>query len=125
MIACYPIGYVGLMIAPYRLAVVWAIVVGVAPVTFPLILTLIGLRSRTPEGTAALSAFTQSAGYLIAAVGPFAVGRRPRRQRRLDGAPGVAAGPGAAAVPGSRRTSRGRSSRTSWTEPGLAAVTGA
>ena len=38
------------------------------------ILTLVGLRARTPEGTAALSAFTQSAGYLLAAAGPFAIG---------------------------------------------------
>ena len=74
VIVCYPIGYVGLMIAPYRLAPLWAVVVGVATVTFPLILTLIGLRARTPEGTAALSAFTQSTGYLIAAAGPFTVG---------------------------------------------------
>ena len=37
-------------------------------------LTLIGLRSRTPQGTAALSGFTQSLGYLMAVVGPFAVG---------------------------------------------------
>jgi MFS transporter, CP family, cyanate transporter len=74
VIACYPIGYLGLMIAPHRLAPLWAVAVGVATVTFPLILTLIGLRARTPEGTAALSAFTQSAGYLIAAAGPFTVG---------------------------------------------------
>jgi CP family cyanate transporter-like MFS transporter len=38
------------------------------------VLTLIGLRSRTPAGTAALSGFTQSAGYLIAAGGPFTIG---------------------------------------------------
>ncbi len=74
IIACYPIGYVGLLIAPHDLAILWAVVIGVATVTFPLILTLIGLRARTPEGTAALSAFTQSTGYLIAALGPFAVG---------------------------------------------------
>ena len=74
VIACYPVGYVGLLVSPYRLAPVWAVAVGVATVTFPLILTLIGLRARTPEGTAALSAFTQSTGYLIAAAGPFTVG---------------------------------------------------
>jgi CP family cyanate transporter-like MFS transporter len=74
VIACYPVGYVGLMIAPHALAPLWAVIVGVATVTFPLILTLIGLRARTPEGTAALSAFTQSTGYLIAAAGPFTVG---------------------------------------------------
>ena len=74
VIAAYPVGFVGLMIAPHSLAIVWAVVVGVATVTFPLILTLIGLRARTPEGTASLSAFTQSTGYLLAAVGPFLVG---------------------------------------------------
>ncbi|MFC7495926.1 MULTISPECIES: MFS transporter [unclassified Nocardioides] len=74
VIGTYPIGYVGLMVAPYSLAPLWAVVVGVGTVTFPLILTLIGLRARTPQGTAALSAFTQSAGYLVAVGGPFAIG---------------------------------------------------
>ena len=40
----------------------------------PVTTTFIGLRSRTPEGTASLSGFTQSMGYLLAAVGPFGVG---------------------------------------------------
>ncbi|WP_245644628.1 MFS transporter [Nocardioides jensenii] len=74
VMACYPIGYVGLMLAPHSLAFVWAVLVGIGACTFPLILTMIGLRSRTPAGTAALSGFTQSAGYLLAAVGPFTVG---------------------------------------------------
>lgn len=74
VIATYPVGFVGLMVAPHDLAVLWAVVVGVGTVTFPLILTLIGLRARTPEGTAALSAFTQSTGYLIAVAGPFVIG---------------------------------------------------
>ena len=74
VILAYPLGYVGLMVAPSSLALAWAIVVGAATATFPLILTLIGLRARTPEGTATLSAFTQSTGYLLAALGPFLVG---------------------------------------------------
>ena len=74
VMACYPLGYVGLLVAPHTLAVPCAILVGIGACTFPLILTMIGLRSRTPAGTAALSGFTQSAGYLLAAVGPFAVG---------------------------------------------------
>ncbi|WP_284536604.1 MFS transporter [Nocardioides sp. T2.26MG-1] len=74
VIAAYPVGYVGLMAAPYSLAPLWAVLVGIGTVTFPLILTLIGLRARTPEGTAALSAFTQSVGYLVAAIGPFLIG---------------------------------------------------
>ncbi|HEY0952840.1 MFS transporter [Nocardioides sp.] len=74
VIAAYPVGYIGLMVAPHALAPLWAVIVGVGTVTFPLILTLIGLRARTPQGTAALSAFTQSTGYLVAAVGPFLIG---------------------------------------------------
>ena len=74
VMACYPIGYVGLILAPRSGAVVWAVLVGVATTTFPLILTLIGLRAHTSAGTAALSGFTQSTGYLIAGIGPFAVG---------------------------------------------------
>jgi CP family cyanate transporter-like MFS transporter len=74
VMACYPLGYLGLMLAPHGLAIPSALLVGVGSVTFPIVLTLIGLRSRTPEGTAALSGLTQSLGYLLAAAGPFAVG---------------------------------------------------
>ncbi len=74
VVACYPVAYVGLMVAPHDLAVLWAVVTGIGTTTFPLVLTLIGLRARSPEGTAALSGFTQSAGYLLAGVGPFTIG---------------------------------------------------
>lgn len=74
LMICYPIGYLGLMFAPVAGAVLWAIVVGIATSVFPLTLTLIGLRARTGEGTAALSGFTQSVGYGIAVIGPFGVG---------------------------------------------------
>ncbi|MET0997192.1 MAG: MFS transporter, partial [Marmoricola sp.] len=74
VMACYPVGYVGLILAPHEGAVLWAVLVGAATTTFPLVLTLIGLRARTPGGTAALSGFTQSMGYLIAGTGPFTVG---------------------------------------------------
>jgi CP family cyanate transporter-like MFS transporter len=71
---CYPLGYLGLLVAPHGLAVPCAVLVGIGTVTFPIVLVLIGLRSRTAAGTAALSGFTQSVGYLIAVVGPFAIG---------------------------------------------------
>ena len=71
---CYLVGYLGLLFAPSEGAWLWALLVGVGTCTFPLILTLIGLRARTPAGTAALSGFTQSVGYLIGATGPFAIG---------------------------------------------------
>jgi CP family cyanate transporter-like MFS transporter len=74
VMACYPVGYVGLLVAPRELAVVWALLIGAGLCIFPLILVMIGLRAHTPEATAALSGFTQSVGYLIAAAGPLAVG---------------------------------------------------
>ena len=74
LIACYPIGYLGLIVAPVAGAWVWAVFVGVACSVFPVVLTLIGLRARTSQGTAALSGFTQAVGYLVAAIGPFGVG---------------------------------------------------
>jgi CP family cyanate transporter-like MFS transporter len=74
VMVCYPIGYLGLIFAPRQGAWAWALLVGIGTCTFPLILTLIGLRARTPAGTAALSGFTQSTGYLVSAIGPFGIG---------------------------------------------------
>jgi CP family cyanate transporter-like MFS transporter len=71
--ASYTIGWVGLWVAP-GIAWLWMIVLSVAMACFPMILTLIGLRARTPETTAALSTYVQSFGYLISAVGPVLVG---------------------------------------------------
>ena len=55
-------------------AIVWVTLLAVGQGAFPLALAMIGMRARTPEGTVALSAFAQSTGYLIAALGPFLVG---------------------------------------------------
>jgi CP family cyanate transporter-like MFS transporter len=74
IMGCYPVAYVGLILAPHALAVLWALVLGTALVTFPIVLTLVGLRTRTASATAALSGWTQSTGYLMAALGPFGVG---------------------------------------------------
>ena len=74
IMACGPVAYLGLALAPQAAPYAWAALTGISLAAFPLILTLIGMRARTPEGTAALSGFTQSAGYALAALGPFAVG---------------------------------------------------
>jgi MFS transporter, CP family, cyanate transporter len=74
VLACYLVGYALLLIDAHSLAVPAALLVGVGCCVFPIVLTLIGLRAHTPDGTAALSGFTQSLGYLIAAIGPFLVG---------------------------------------------------
>ncbi|MFE9691574.1 MFS transporter [Micromonospora sp. NPDC005806] len=66
--------YVGLALAPHGPAPLWVLLLAVGQGAFPLILTTIGLRARTAEGTVALSAFAQSTGYVIAALGPLLVG---------------------------------------------------
>jgi CP family cyanate transporter-like MFS transporter len=74
VLSCYLLGYALLLINAHTWAIPAALLVGVGCCVFPVVLTLIGLRAHTPDGTAALSGFTQSLGYLLAAVGPFAVG---------------------------------------------------
>jgi CP family cyanate transporter-like MFS transporter len=74
VLSCYLLGYTLLLINAHTWAIPAALLVGVGCCVFPVVLTLIGLRAHTPDGTAALSGFTQSLGYLLAAVGPFAVG---------------------------------------------------
>ncbi len=74
LLACYGLGYAGLLLDASGVAWLWAALVGAGTSIFPLVLAQIGLRARTPEGTAALSGFTQSVGYLLAAPGPFVVG---------------------------------------------------
>jgi MFS transporter, CP family, cyanate transporter len=74
VLGCYLLGYALLLVDAHTWAIPAALLVGVGCCVFPVVLTLIGLRARTPDGTAALSGFTQSLGYLIGAIGPFAVG---------------------------------------------------
>ena len=72
--AAYIVGYLGLILDAATVPWLWALLIGVGTGMFPLVLTLISLRTRTSEGTAALSGFAQSIGYLIAGVGPFMMG---------------------------------------------------
>ncbi|MBL6276844.1 MFS transporter [Micromonospora fiedleri] len=72
--AASTLAYLGLALAPRDAAVLWVLLLALGQGAFPLILTTIGLRARTADGTVALSAFAQSAGYVIAALGPLLVG---------------------------------------------------
>jgi CP family cyanate transporter-like MFS transporter len=74
LVACTAVAYVGLAVAPHRGILVWTVLLAIGQGCFPLVLTMLGMRARTTAGTVALSAFAQSAGYLIAAVGPLAIG---------------------------------------------------
>ncbi|MBD0323059.1 MAG: MFS transporter [Aldersonia sp.] len=77
VVACvvaYAIGFAGLFFAPMAAPVVWIFAIGLGPSSFPLALTLINLRTRTPAGSQALSGFAQGIGYTIACVGPLLFG---------------------------------------------------
>ncbi|NML49867.1 CynX/NimT family MFS transporter [Streptomyces sp. R302] len=71
---CGLAGYTGLLLAPAGGAWIWAVLLGISNCSFPLALTMIGLRSRTGAGVVRLSAFAQSVGYLISIPGPLLVG---------------------------------------------------
>ncbi|MFF2556282.1 MFS transporter [Nocardia sp. NPDC058058] len=67
-------GFAGLLIAPMSAPLVWVLLLGLGPSTFPMALTLINLRTRTSAGSAALSGFTQGVGYAVACIGPVLFG---------------------------------------------------
>jgi CP family cyanate transporter-like MFS transporter len=72
--AASALGYLGMLLDPAGGAWLWMLLAGSGSGMFPLVLTMIGLRSRDVPVTAALSAFTQGVGYLIAGTGPLLVG---------------------------------------------------
>ena len=67
-------GYAGLWAAPVAAPWMWAGLLGVANCSFPLVLTMIGLRGRDSATVIRLSAFAQSTGYLLSIPGPILVG---------------------------------------------------
>lgn len=64
----------GLLYAPATATVLWVVLLGVPQGLFPAVLILVQVRSRTREGTVALSGFAQSGGYAVAAVFPLSFG---------------------------------------------------
>ncbi|MGW1958188.1 CynX/NimT family MFS transporter [Streptomyces sp. NPDC001920] len=71
---CGLAGYAGLYLAPDSGAWAWAVLLGISNCSFPLALTMVGMRARTSAGVAQLSAFAQSTGYLLSIPGPLLVG---------------------------------------------------
>jgi CP family cyanate transporter-like MFS transporter len=68
-------GWAGLLVAPASAPVLWALLIGLGQgACFPLALTMIVLRSGSAQLTSGLSTHVQSIGYLLAAVGPLAIG---------------------------------------------------
>ncbi|WP_326825093.1 CynX/NimT family MFS transporter [Streptosporangium sp. NBC_01756] len=69
------VGYVGMMVAPTAVPWLWMIVLGLGQgASIALALLIIALRAPDPTSVTALSAVAQSAGYVLAALGPFLIG---------------------------------------------------
>jgi CP family cyanate transporter-like MFS transporter len=71
---CSLIAYAGMALAPRGGAWLWMVLAGIGSGIFPVALTMIGLRARNAESTAALSSFVQAIGYLVAGTGPLLFG---------------------------------------------------
>ncbi|MFF4092199.1 CynX/NimT family MFS transporter [Streptomyces nigra] len=71
---CGLAGYAGLYLAPAGGSWLWALLLGISNCSFPLALTMVGMRARSSAGVAQLSGFAQSTGYLISIPGPLLVG---------------------------------------------------
>jgi CP family cyanate transporter-like MFS transporter len=72
---CSLIAYTGMALAPGGGAAwLWMVLAGIGSGIFPVALTMIGLRARNAESTAALSSFVQVIGYLVAGTGPLLFG---------------------------------------------------
>jgi CP family cyanate transporter-like MFS transporter len=74
-LSCF-FGYGGLLVSDsFVVAVISAILIGMfLSGAFAFALTLFGLRTRTAKDAAELSGMAQSAGYVLAALGPFFIG---------------------------------------------------
>ncbi|HST45174.1 MAG TPA: MFS transporter [Luteimonas sp.] len=72
--SCHLLAFAGLLWAPMAAPLLWVALLGLGPSTFPLSLTLINLRTRTPAGSSALSGFMQGVGYAVSCIGPLLFG---------------------------------------------------
>lgn len=70
---CILVGALGLAYRP-ELAWLWIIPAGLGAMNIPIGLTLVNMRSRSEDGSTALSGFMQGVGYLIGSLGPFISG---------------------------------------------------
>ncbi|MET0989403.1 MAG: MFS transporter [Glaciihabitans sp.] len=73
-VACFVLGYLGLLFAPTFAPLLWVILAGLGPLIFPVCLVLINLRTRSHHTSIALSGVVQTIGYTVGAFGPLVVG---------------------------------------------------
>ncbi|MBG0832388.1 MFS transporter [Planomonospora sp. ID67723] len=68
-------GYAGVLVAPTTLPWLWMVLLGIGQgAAIALALLIITLRAPDPASVTALSAVSQTAGYVLAALGPFLIG---------------------------------------------------
>lgn len=72
--ASYAVGFAGLWFSPVQGIWVWTTFIGAGMGSFTLALTFFAVRTRTAAATAAMSASSQSLGYLLGGAGPFLFG---------------------------------------------------
>ncbi|GAA5069733.1 MFS transporter [Nocardia callitridis] len=71
---CGVAGILGFLLAPGAAPLVWSLILGVGLSVFSLALTVITVRADSPHAALRLSSAVQGVGYLIAAIGPYAIG---------------------------------------------------
>ncbi len=71
---CTVAGVLGFLIAPAAAPLVWSVVLGAGLSVFSLALTVVTVRAGAIPRPVELSSAVQGIGYLIAAVGPYAIG---------------------------------------------------
>jgi MFS transporter, CP family, cyanate transporter len=74
-VLCYAAAYAGLAVAPVHLAYLWMTLLGLGQgASISLSLSYIAWRSRDARQTAQVSTMAQGFGYLLASLGPIAIG---------------------------------------------------
>ena len=72
--SCSVLGFLALLVLPVELSLISSILIGLGFGVFPLVMLMLSRSGGSAEETTALSTVAQSVGYLIAALGPFALG---------------------------------------------------
>jgi CP family cyanate transporter-like MFS transporter len=72
--AFFLVGYLGLILLPHTLTWLWAGIVGIGCLEFPLAMVLINLRTESQRSAMALSGFSQIVAYGAAAIAPGIMG---------------------------------------------------
>ncbi len=72
--SCSVLGFTALLLLPVELSLPTSVLIGLGFGVFPLVVLMLSRSGGSAEETTALSTVAQSVGYLIAAIGPFALG---------------------------------------------------